>query len=280
MNSFNLLSAIVFCFLGGAVVTATDFPFVTEESDSLYGKGVHAFFDRDYEQAAAILAKAEKLKTNDPRLYYFLGLAQLRQKKTVLAEQSFKKAAQLEYSGRSLRDYAVSESLRQIQGNERMRIEKIREEARENAQVRERHLRERRYGRENATARENLRQNADSATLQNVADDLGDSAFGVKPIDPLNTTMENIVPHRVVTNPFGEVTAVIPVETIESSNQEADAPQPSRTVENPDVAVTTPEPVHGQTGVSANPVRGVQASAAKEVGRALGTLFSGKASTE
>jgi len=233
MGNFKLLSAIVFCFLLGGTITATDFRFVTDESDALYGKGVHAFFDRDYEGAVTILSKVEEIKSVDPRPYYFLGLAQLRQKKTELAKQSFKKAAQLEFGRRSLRDYAVSESLRRIQGNERMWIEKIRAEERENAQARERQLREMRYSRENAAARENLRQKANTEPLQNLAEDLRESAFGVKPIDPLNTVPENIVPRKLDTNPFGEVTAPaapepeILIKTNESSDQETDALQPS-----------------------------------------------------
>jgi len=307
MSSFKMLSVIVFCFLLGGAVVATDSPFITDESDSIYGKGVHAFFDRDYEVSITILSKAEEIKSNDPRPYYFLGLAHLRQKKTEPAEQYFKKAAQLEFNGRSLRDYAVSESLRRIQGKERMRIEAIREEERTNARARERRLREMRYGRENAIAREtiareNLRQttspnrtenqqNADLAALQEAVDGLGDNAFGVKPIDPTNTTVENIVPRRTDPHPSGEVPANITVEpevpvvptapnTQEPSTQETAVPQSKRTFVNPDAAAESRQPARSQTAASTNPVQTVQVAAAKELGRALGTLFSGKAGTE
>jgi tetratricopeptide (TPR) repeat protein len=297
MGSFKPLSVIVFCFLlGGAVVTA-DSPFVTDESDSLYGKGVHAFFDRDYQEAVTILSKAEEIKTNDPRPYYFLGLAHLRQKNTEVADQYFKKAAQLEFNGHSLRDYAVSESLRRIQGTERIRIEEIRNEERTNALAKERRLREMRYSREKAVDRENLRQTtpsnrhenrqpADLAALQKAAGDLGENAFGIKPIDPIHTTAENIVTRKAETNPFGEVTIhttaepEIPVVTTVPSNQATAAPLPKRTFVNPDIAGEIQEPVQSQTAASTNPVRSVQTAAAKELGRALGTLFSGKASPE
>ena len=295
MRSFKPLSVIVCYFLLGGAIVAADSPYVSEESDSIYGKGVHAFFDRDYKEAVTILSKAEEIKNNDPRPSYFLGLAHLRQKKTETAEQYFKKAAQLEFSGHTLRDYAVSESLRRIQGTERMRIEEIREEERANALVREQRLREMRYGRENTVIRDNLQQitsphrnedrhNVDLALP--AAGGFGENAFGVKPIDPINRTAENIVTRRAETNPFGEVivnTATeteIPVATTVSRNQETAAPLPKRTFVNPDLAGDLQKPVQSSTAASPNPVRSVQAAAAKELGRAMGTLFSGKAGPE
>jgi len=299
MGSFKLLLVGTFFTLLGGAVVAADFHFVTDESDSIYGKGVHAFFDRDYEEAVAILSKAEEIKNNDPRPYYFLGLAHLRQKKSELAEQYFKKAAQLEFDGLSLRDYAVSESLRRIQGEERLRIEKIRSEERGNAQIREQQIRAMRYGSKNSVARENLRQtmplhqhinqnNADIAALQESMEDWGENAFGVKPIDAGNASKENIVPRRTDTNPFGEVTVNITAEkkipeVSVPRKQEPVAPQPRRTYVNPDVVVEPQKPVQSQTAATAasmNPVQNVQSATAKELGKALGTLFSGKASTE
>ena len=188
MSNFKLLSVIVFCsLLGGAPITANTFV-VTDESDYFYGKGVHAFFDRDYEGAVTVLLRAVEIRSSDPRSYYFLGLAYLRQDKTELAYQAFKQAALLEFSGRATRDYAVAESLRRVQGKERLRIEKIRSEERTNARIREQQRQEVRYGREGATGRDILWQ---SAPQNQVAGNFGNNAFGVKPINPINMAEEN-----------------------------------------------------------------------------------------
>ncbi|MDR0328826.1 MAG: hypothetical protein LBI05_11070 [Planctomycetaceae bacterium] len=210
MNNSTLLLMTVFCSLFGGLVLVADTFVVADDSDTLYGKGVHAFFDGDYEKAITILSQVEDIKSVDPRPYYFLGLAYLRQKKTEKADQFFKKAAQLEYSGRALRDYGSSEALRRIQGEERLRLEKIRAEAKKNAQVRDQQYREARYGSENAAGREAIRQfgpkttSEDLKVLQGMANNLGNNAFGVKPINPIGTE-ENVAIKQADPSPFGKI---------------------------------------------------------------------------
>jgi len=304
MSHFKLLPVIVFCLLCvyvlcRGVLFAADSSIVIDESDSIYGRGVHAFFDRHYEEAITILSKAEELKSDDPRPYYFLGLACLRQKKTEQADQYFKKAAQQEYSGRTLRDYAVSESLRRIQGEERVRIEKIRTEERTNAQIREQRNQAARYGSNNAAAREGFRQSTlphqkeDIAALQQAADDFGENAFGVKPMNPLTTTTENIVARTSDSNPFGTVvvnvseepdisvptpSATITPQTPTPRSSEPTATGSRRTLVNTNIPAAKQEsPAHQASG-SGNTSQ-VEATA-KEIGRALGTLFSKRTNTE
>ena len=290
MSNSKLLSVIVFCSLVGRTVFAMDSLVVTDESDYIYGKGVHAFFDRDYEESIAILSKAEEIKNNDPRSYYFLGLAYLRQKKAEQADQYFKKAAQLEYNGRGLRDYAVSESLRRIQGEERLRIEKIRTEERANAQIREQRFRELRYGRENAADRENLQQlltqnkKDDVIAIQQTVEDSDNNAFGIQPIDPINTREENIIARRTDVNPFGGIDVGSNVESKEVSasatprNKEpAAVPRTERTFVNTDVLAVQQEvrPTEHQVAPSTS-----MSSVARQLGKTLGTMFSRKANTE
>ena len=185
MQKFQSLSLVLFGLLFMAMPAA-------DEVDHIYGKGVHAFFDQNYGEAVAILSRADELKSNDPRTYYFLGLAYLRQGKYELADQSFKEAAVLEFSVRSVRDYFVSESLRRIQGTERQRIETIRAEERINAQKREQQIREARYGAEKTAGKEALRQsvaldqNEDlTIILKNMAAGINDNAFVSKPRNPM-----------------------------------------------------------------------------------------------
>jgi len=268
MNNSRLLPIAAFCFLFGGVVLVAD-TFVTDESDIIYGKGVHAFFDRNYEGAITILSDAEKLDSADPRPYYFLGLAYLRQQKTDRADHYFEKAAELEYGGRAARDYAVAESLRRIQGDERLRIEKIRAEERVNAQKREQRQMEIRYGKENVANRELLRQPSsqnrkeDLAVLQKIAESFGDNVFGAKPIDPINTSEEIVVKRKSENNPFGEIVANVDKlpETIEI--KPAANRLPARRQEN----------VGAQAAPAVNPVVGAQATAAKTFGRGLRAFF-------
>ena len=288
MSNPKFLSVIIFVSLFG-VVLAADIAVVAGESDHIYGKGVHAFFDQNYEEAITILSQAEEMKSNDPRVYYFLGLAYLRQKKTEQADQCFEKAAQMEYSGRSIRDYEISESLRRIQGIERLRIEKIRTAERINAQKREQQIREARYGTENAAGREALRQSSPqnpketlSVILQNMADELGDNAFGVKPLNPVAVSEGNVAVMKQEVNPFGEVRETVreelkvPVQVIERAHPPAVA-RPGRQFVNPNVPVArTPEKDKDSTASDMNFNRRVQTGIAKEIGKGLGTLFSKK----
>jgi len=212
----KILSVCLLClFLGGVPIAGNPF-LITEESDYIYGQGVHAFFDRNYEEAVTILLRAEAIDTEDPRPYYFLGLAYLRQKQTEKADQYFRKAAQLEYSGRALRDYAVSESLRRIQGEERLRLETIRTAERANARIREQRIREARYGSNTAAAREALRDSLPQISYENAAalrevrevNRLGENAFDLHPLNPIGTPEESAVTRRAEsTNPFGSVAA-------------------------------------------------------------------------
>ena len=273
MSHSKIPPVIILCCLLGRAVFAADSVAVVDESDSIYGRGVHAFFDRDYDEAIKVLSKAEEIKFNDPRPYYFLGLAYLRQKKTEQANRYFKQAAQLEFNGRTLRDYAVSESLRRIQGDERQRIEKIRTDERMNAQIREQVLHEKRYGKENVVG-ENL------PALQQTENNFVNNPFGVKPMDPLNTSEESIVITRTDTNPFGGVVAGIglaperaPVQTVQKTN-EPTAVRTDRTFVNTNIPTLQQETARQSvTGTS-------MSDTARQLGKALGSIFSRKTNAE
>jgi len=289
MNIAKLLLVATFC--GGTAFIAN--AFVIDESDLIYGRGVHAFFDRDYEGAVTILLQAEEIGSVDPRPFYFLGLAHLRQDKTELADQFFKQAAGLEFSGRAVRDYGVAEALRRIQGEERLRIEKIRTEERTNAQIREQQFLEARYGRERAADRETLRQSTsqnqreDLAVLQRMAGNFGENAFGVRPIDPINTIEESAVAaRRGGSNPYGEVVApiseipVLPDPTPTIVRTPVAPVGPVRTFVNPDVVEIERDSGGNQPALTVSPaslmMQGAPA-AAREIGRGLGALFSRRA---
>ena len=94
----------------------------------VYGGGVQAYFNGEYEKAHALLSQAISLKTPDPRCYYFRGLANTRLGKAEEAAADFKEGARLEaldVGG----NYPVSKALTRIQGQTRQLIEISRRQA-------------------------------------------------------------------------------------------------------------------------------------------------------
>ncbi len=105
--------------------------------DQVYGKGVHAFFRHDYFQAEELFNLAIAHGSQDPRVYYFRGLAMCRLGRAAEAESDFRTGATLE---ETVGGYQVGWALERIQGAERRMLEKIRLDVRlEYLQVRPDH---------------------------------------------------------------------------------------------------------------------------------------------
>ena len=94
----------------------------------VYGGGVQAYFNGEYEKAHALLSQAISLKTPDPRCYYFRGLANTKLGKAEEAAADFKKGARLEALDAG-GNYPVSKALIRIQGQTRQLIEISRRQA-------------------------------------------------------------------------------------------------------------------------------------------------------
>jgi tetratricopeptide (TPR) repeat protein len=90
----------------------------------LYGRGVHAFFSRNYSLAYDLLTEAIRNQSADPRVYYFRGLALRRLGRPDEARDDFQKGAELELSGGEA--YPVARSLERIQGADRAVLEEQR----------------------------------------------------------------------------------------------------------------------------------------------------------
>lgn len=97
--------------------------------DDLYGRGVHAYFSRNSRQAVELLGEAIANGTQDPRAYYFHGLALRTLGREEDAALDFKEGAKLEQAGVELVDL-VSKSLERVQGGVRLEIENHRRLAR------------------------------------------------------------------------------------------------------------------------------------------------------
>ncbi|MCL2744295.1 MAG: hypothetical protein FWE67_10625 [Planctomycetaceae bacterium] len=149
------------------------------QAENLYGQGVHVFFSGKYDDAADFFRQAEKLGSQDPRVYFFMALSYLRSQKKELAEETFIKAAQLELEGQRARDYNVSDALKRIQGKERIYLESFRKLAQKDWQSRKSKLRTELYGKE---------QRKDEAVLKALADSfVGAAPFGARSLHPFRT---------------------------------------------------------------------------------------------
>lgn len=110
----------------------------------LYGKGVHAYFDGDYEKAAEALAGAAKLGSTDPRVFYFRGLTAFATGDLKQARDDFMEAANMEMQGPP-QYYPVARSLERVQGDSRVLLEETRAYAKAQAELRRKTMREARY---------------------------------------------------------------------------------------------------------------------------------------
>lgn len=97
--------------------------------NELYGSGVHAYNAGQYRDAHDDLTMAVQSGSQDPRVFYYRGLAYLRLGRPQEAQSDFKKAASLEMADTD-HFYSVSKSLERIQGPARSQIERFRSKAR------------------------------------------------------------------------------------------------------------------------------------------------------
>lgn len=95
--------------------------------EKLYGKGVHAYNDGRYDEAAAYFDEAVELGTRDPRIWYFRGI--VKQTNGGDGSEDFRKGASLEFATTG-RFFDIGRSLEKIQGNVRLKIEDARRSAR------------------------------------------------------------------------------------------------------------------------------------------------------
>ena len=107
------------------------------------GAGMHAFHAGDYDRAYQELSNAIEAGSDDPRGYYFRGLAAMRMGRTSEAEADFAAGADREAAGGSMR--RVSLALERVQGQDRITLERFRSRARLATLARDRDAVMRRY---------------------------------------------------------------------------------------------------------------------------------------
>lgn len=107
------------------------------------GDGIHAYHAGDYDRAYDELTDAIEAGTDDPRGYYYRGLAALRLGRQSEAEADFTTGADRELATGSMR--RVSLSLERVQGPDRLSLERHRARARLGSLQRSREAYGRRY---------------------------------------------------------------------------------------------------------------------------------------
>lgn len=186
-------AVLVFCMIPGSGRLFADVFAKENEAESLYGKGVHAFFDADYRGAIKTLTKVEELGSEDPRPYYFLALSYHRLGKSDEAEATFKTAAKLEWEGRSARDFDVSNALKRVQGKERLYVESFRRQAKLDWEKADQNRQEEKYGQEQIESKSILAKLAKGSELPPPEPSrfIGVAPFGARSIDPLPGAAED-----------------------------------------------------------------------------------------
>ena len=95
----------------------------------LYGRGVHAYFEGEFDTAHKLLSDAIEQKTEDPRCYYFRGATYTRLGRPDQATKDFQEGARLEAHDIQ-NTYPVNRSLQRVQGKVRITLETHRQQAR------------------------------------------------------------------------------------------------------------------------------------------------------
>ena len=139
MSRRLILLAGIFFFLAALPVQAG-----SELADHLYGRGAHAYYAGDFVKAHELMTAAIEGASNDPRVYYFRGLAYLKLGRPEQARIDFQTGSLIEMADTNA-FYNVSKALERIQGNDRLEIEQYRSEARVAAMKRAKAIRHARY---------------------------------------------------------------------------------------------------------------------------------------
>ena len=93
----------------------------------MYGRGVHAYFAGNHNDAYQFLSSAIQGGLKDPRAYYFRGLAASGSGRSYEAEADWQAGAELEATAGA--NPMIGKSLARIQGHSRLKLEEIRRKA-------------------------------------------------------------------------------------------------------------------------------------------------------
>ena len=167
----------------------------------IYGNGVHAYFAEDYLRAHQLFTEAIDGHSQDPRCYYFRGLALLKLGRPQDADLDFQQGARLESSSDRARAYNVARSLERVQGSDRSRLEQCRMQARVTVLQKSENERRLRYQESAKEQRDFLMRESDAAPAKAVEP----TSEGAKPAEVPGEVVKpgTAEPAAVPANPFG-----------------------------------------------------------------------------
>lgn len=110
----------------------------------MYGRGVHAYYCGMNDEASQYLTMAIDNGIQDPRAYYFRGIAAFAAGRTDEAAADWQAGADLEAAGGT--NHMIGRSLARFQGPGRIKLEEIRQKARLNALAKSMERSKQRYG--------------------------------------------------------------------------------------------------------------------------------------
>lgn len=117
-----LLAALI----AGSVASASSASAQSSILLETYGRGVHAYFSHQNAEAQQYLTDAINNGLQDPRAYYFRGIAAAEAGDQIQAEADWATGAELEAQGRIIG--AIGPALTRVQGPQRLRMEEVRRE--------------------------------------------------------------------------------------------------------------------------------------------------------
>ncbi|MCM2374220.1 hypothetical protein [Aporhodopirellula aestuarii] len=217
---FNLILNLVV----GLVAIAATAPATTVQAQSailseIYGRGVHAYNAGRYDKASEWLSMAITNGFQDPRAYYFRGLAAAASGRAQEAKTDFQQGAEIEARG-AFGDI-VGRSLARIQGPTRIELEDAREAARLKALALGVSRSQARYGELGVPAAGAAPNNATAATPRKVmppaappVDDPFADDMGGDPVVESNDMLEGAMDNSILGDDGGAATP----EPTESSN--------------------------------------------------------------
>ncbi len=139
MKRFLFTCLLAFGLCAGGILVGTHEAAAQGQSGDdlldLFGEGVHQFNSGRYQQAVNTLTTVINAGTEDPRPYYFRGLAYRALGQSEQSTEDFKDGAALEAGNLSQRGQ-INRALIRIQGQIRAELETLRADARVNAQDR------------------------------------------------------------------------------------------------------------------------------------------------
>ena len=229
----------------------------------LYGRGVHAYFEGEFDTAHKLLSDAIEQKTQDPRCYYFRGATYTRLGRSDQATKDFQQGARLE--AQDTQDtYPVNRSLQRVQGKVRITLEVHRQQARLELRKYEERRQRIRYETLQASEKDVLRnpQPQAPANVPKVPDDAK--------LDPSNPfsgdeagTLGGGTAQATKKNPAGQATAgttrrrpVLPADTATTTKPAAAQPAAKPAGANPFGGAPAAKPADPAKPAGANPFGG------------------------